>query len=84
MIAAASVKPGPLMPWQEDEILKAISKLGLNPHEIVVARGKRGPKAEIKTLLRERDGQANWSESKFNKAWERLIASNSIRVRVIT
>lgn len=84
MTADSAGKPSPRQPWQEDQILKAISALGLNPLEIAVARGKRGPKADIKTWLRDLDGSAHWSESKFNKAWERLIASNSIRVRVIT
>jgi hypothetical protein len=69
--------------WQESAILDAISTLDLNPKDIAVTNGKRGPKAEIRTWLRARDGDAKWSESVFNKAWERLTESGSIRVRVI-
>jgi hypothetical protein len=69
--------------WQETAILDAISTLGLNPQDIAVTNGKRGPKAEIKTWLKGRDGEAKWGESVFNKAWERLTESASIRVRVI-
>lgn len=81
--AESKDKPIQRLPWQETAILDAISTLGFDPKNIAVTSGKRGPKAEIRTWVRSRDGVAKWSESVFNKAWRRLVDSESIRVRVI-
>ena len=81
--AESKGKPEPTQRWQEKAILDAISTLGLNPQDIAVTNGKRGPKADIRAWLRARDRAATWSEAVFNKAWRRLVDSESIRVRVI-
>jgi hypothetical protein len=81
--AESKGKREPTQRWQEKAILDAISTLGLNPHDIAVTNGKRGPKADIRAWLRARDRPAMWSEAVFNKAWRRLVDSESIRVRVI-
>ena len=83
MIAAAAGKPNPRQSWQEDAILEAISTLGLNRKSLAVPSGKPGAKAEIRAWVRKRDGLAKWSESVFNKAWRRLIESDSIGLRRI-
>jgi len=62
--------------FQEEEILRAIKELGytamaLRPNE----PGKGGVKSELRVSLKHHQ----WSQAVFDKAWERLLASNLIQ-----
>jgi hypothetical protein len=63
----------PTQLWQESQILDAMRELGISLDSLpVVKNGKRGAGADIRELLRKRHGIAQWSDSKFEKAWKRV------------
>lgn len=67
-----STRPTNHQPHQEAEILRAIRELGYDPKSLPKRdTGKRGAKATVREKL-------NFSESVFNKAWERLRSSGDI------
>jgi hypothetical protein len=71
--AESKGRPMPTQLWQESQILDAMRELGISLDSLpVVKNGKRGAGADIRELLRKRHGIAQWSDSKFEKAWKRV------------
>lgn len=61
--------------WQEREILRVINELGYNPTMLPPPqRGKAGVKSKVRAQLRG----SEWQGTVFNKAWERLRATQEI------
>jgi hypothetical protein len=66
-------KPIPRQLWQESRIREAMQELGISLESLpAVKNGNRGVAADIRDLLRSRDGIERWSDAIFEKAWKRV------------
>jgi hypothetical protein len=71
--AESKDKPMPTQRWQESRIHEVMRELGITLESLPpVINGKRGVAADIRDLLRERDGIWKWSDTVFEKAWKRV------------
>jgi hypothetical protein len=72
-------RPLPRQRFQEEEILRALVKLGYAPTALPVnPQGKPGVKAECRNWLKSKDEQS-WLGGVFDRAWIRLRADGRIR-----
>lgn len=68
---SGETRPPPAQRFQEQEILRVICELGLNPLALPREAGKKGAKAEVRKRL-------PFTVSVFNGAWARLRVTGSI------
>jgi hypothetical protein len=71
IVQPGETRPAPAQRFQEQEILRVIGELDLNPMAIPREAGKAGAKAEVRKHL-------PFTVSVFNGAWARLRAAGSI------
>ena len=73
VLSASVGKPPPKQQYQEQEILRVIRELSHDPKKLPKQKpGKSGVKAEVRQKL-------SFSVKVFDKAWERLRASQDIQ-----